>query len=81
MILLSRGVNMPRAPRKKSKSKIYHIILRGINRQSIFEDDEDREKLLATLLRYKKQCGYSIVAYCFMRNHIHLLNNSGEGTA
>jgi hypothetical protein len=28
--------------------------VRGINRQSIFEDDEDRQKLLQDLLRYKE---------------------------
>ncbi|WP_281253651.1 hypothetical protein SPSIL_045040 [Sporomusa silvacetica DSM 10669] len=32
---------MPRSARKKSESGIYHIIIRGINRQTIFEDDED----------------------------------------
>lgn len=64
---------MPRKARKKSQTEIYHIILRGINRQSIFEDDEDREKLLQTLLRYKEKCGYNIYAYCFMGNHFHLL--------
>ncbi|MCR4432114.1 MAG: hypothetical protein NUV45_14015 [Tepidanaerobacteraceae bacterium] len=32
---------MPRKARKKSESGIYHIIMRGINRQNIFEDDED----------------------------------------
>ncbi len=31
---------MPRTARKKSKSGIYHIIMRGINRQAIFEDEE-----------------------------------------
>lgn len=64
---------MPRTVRKKSKTGIYHIILRGINRQSIFEDDEDRKKLMQTLLDYKEQCGYKIYAYCFMGNHFHLL--------
>ena len=32
---------MPRQARKKSKSGIYHIMLREINKQQIFEDDED----------------------------------------
>ena len=37
---------MPRGVRLKSESGIYHIMLRGINRQIIFEDDEDCEKYL-----------------------------------
>ena len=32
---------MPRQARKKSESGIYHIILRGINQQQIFADEED----------------------------------------
>ena len=35
---------MPRQAREKSISGIYHIIIRGINKQIIFEDKEDREK-------------------------------------
>ncbi|WP_330368718.1 hypothetical protein [Alkaliphilus metalliredigens] len=34
---------MPRTARKKSETRIYHIMLRGINRQSIFGDDELRQ--------------------------------------
>jgi len=31
---------MPRQSRKKSSTGIYHVMLRGVNRQDIFEDDE-----------------------------------------
>jgi REP element-mobilizing transposase RayT len=64
---------MPRKSRKKSKSGIYHIMIRGINRQNIFEDDEDHEKFLQVLGQYKEKCGYLIYAYCLMGNHVHLL--------
>ncbi|SHJ57504.1 REP-associated tyrosine transposase [Paramaledivibacter caminithermalis] len=69
---------MPRRAREKSSTGIYHVILRGINRQRIFEDDEDYEKLLETLKDNKKVSGYKIYAYCFMSNHIHLLIKEGE---
>lgn len=69
---------MPRQARKKSESGIYHIMLRGINRQQIFEDDEDRQRFLETLENYKDQCGYTIYAYCLMGNHIHLLLKEGK---
>ena len=69
---------MPRTARKRSESGIYHIMLRGINRQQIFEDEEDRQRLLQTLLNYKEQCGYKIYAYCLMGNHIHLLLQEGK---
>ncbi len=32
---------MPRQSRKKSSTGIYHVMLRGINKQDIFEEAED----------------------------------------
>ncbi len=69
---------MPRKAREKSSTGIYHVILRGINRQRIFEDDEDYEKLLETLKDYKEKSGYEIYAYCFMSNHVHILLKEGQ---
>ena len=64
---------MPRKPREKSNSGIYHIMLRGINQQSIFEDTEDYSKFIEFLEKYKPICQYKVFAYCLMSNHIHLL--------
>lgn len=64
---------MARQARQKSSTGIYHIILRGINRQVIFEDDEDREQFIDCLHRYKGSCQYSIYGFCLMDNHIHLI--------
>ena len=69
---------MPRKAREKSESGIYHIIMRGINRQVIFEAEEDYDQFLETLQRYKAKCGYEIYAYCLMGNHIHLLLKTGR---
>jgi len=35
---------MPRQARQQSENGIFHLIIRGINRQVIFEDEEDRRK-------------------------------------
>lgn len=64
---------MPRTERKRSESGIYHIVLRGSNRQTIFEDEEDAIRFLETLQTYRDTSGYKIYAYCLMGNHIHLL--------
>lgn len=69
---------MQREPRKRSKSGIYHIIMRGINRQCIFEDDEDCTKFIQTLQRYKIVCGYKLYAYCLMGNNLHMLLMEGK---
>ncbi len=64
---------MPREARKKSKSGVYHVMLRGVNQQQIFEVDEDREKFIQVLKDCKAISEFEIYAYCLMGNHIHLL--------
>lgn len=64
---------MARQARKVGESKIYHVMLRGINRQEIFEDQKDEDKFLALLDGYKLRCGFEVYGYCLMRNHVHLL--------
>jgi len=71
---------VPRYARRKSSSKVYHVMLRGINRMSIFYDDDDRTKFLETMGRMKKEGEFEIYAYCLMDNHIHLLIKEGEDT-
>ena len=73
---------MSRQLRKKSGTGIYHVMLRGINRQDIFEDEEDYKQMITVLkamtdrhdesgLRQPPLCTF--YAYCLMSNHIHLL--------
>ena len=42
---------MPRQARKESRTGIYHVMLRGISRQDIFEDREDYVRMLECLHR------------------------------
>ncbi len=69
---------LPRVARIKSRSGIYHVILRGVNKQTIFEDDEDRTRFLYVLQKYKEVCHFKFYAYCLMDNHIHLLIREKE---
>lgn len=64
---------MARRARRKSRTGIYHVISRGIDRQIIFEDNEDYRRLLDTLKECQEKSGCEIYAYCLMGNHIHLL--------
>jgi len=73
-----RVITMPRRAREKSKSGIYHIILRGANRREIFHDDEDYMRFLETLEKYKKKTEIKIYGWCLMGNHIHLLLEEGN---
>ena len=69
---------MPRIARQRSESGIYHIMLRGANRQAIFHDDEDCLRYLETLDRYKKQSELKVHGWCLMGNHVHLLLGEGK---
>lgn len=69
---------MPREARRISQTKIYHIMIRGINQQNIFADDEDHKKFMDILDRYRKKIEYEIYAYCLMGNHAHLLIKEGK---
>ena len=64
---------MPREVRKKSKSGMYHIILRGVNRQDIFYEETDKQKFLSILLKQQLELHFSLYAYCLMDNHVHIL--------
>ncbi|MGE4272400.1 MAG: transposase [Desulfitobacterium sp.] len=64
---------MSRTPRNQSPTGIYHVIVRGVNRQKIFNDIEDRQKLIEKLAKFREVSGYRIFAYCLMDNHFHLL--------
>jgi putative transposase len=64
---------MPRRSRQLSSTGIYHIMLRGINRQQILEDREDNERFIKILKDCKRISGYKLYAYCLMGNHIHLI--------
>ena len=53
---------MPRSARKESGVGIYHVMMRGINRQAIDDDGN---------LLPIRTC--AIYAWCLMMNHFHLL--------
>lgn len=68
-----KGVRMPRTARKKSATGIYHVLMRGINQQRIFEDEDDFALYLQILERVKRENPFILYAYCLMDNHVHLL--------
>lgn len=70
---------MPRTSRKKSNSRIYHIIVRGINKQDIFFDKQDYNKFIKEIKNTKEKYQYGIYAYCLMPNHVHIEMRDNEG--
>ena len=64
---------MPRTARIKTETHIYHIMMRGINRQCIFKDSTEKNKFLKLLRQTKSELDVEVFAYCIMDNHVHLL--------
>lgn len=64
---------MPRIARKYSEIKVYHITIRGIDKQNIFFDEHDRQKFMDIIKETKEKYNYEIYSYCLMDNHVHLI--------
>lgn len=64
---------MPRMARSKSYTKVYHVILRGNDKQDIFFDEQDYKKLIKEFKNIKEKYGCELYAYCLMTNHVHLV--------
>jgi len=65
--------NMPRTARIAPKKLIYHILTRGNNKQDIFKDEEDYQKYIDVLCKYKEKFRYKLYHYVLMTNHVHLV--------
>jgi REP element-mobilizing transposase RayT len=64
---------MPRRARQLAESGIYHVMLRGVNRDVLFLEPEDYDRFLATLRVVRDASGCRVLAYCLMPNHVHLV--------
>lgn len=69
---------MPRIARVVVVGLPHHVTQRGNNRERVFFDDDDRRHYLWTLLEYRQRCGVSILGYCLMDNHVHVLAVPGQ---
>jgi putative transposase len=64
---------MPRIARAVAPGFPHHIVQRGNNRGDVFFSPEDREVYLYLLKNYAEKWNTSILCYCLMTNHVHLL--------
>lgn len=64
---------MPRMARRRSSTKVYHVILRGNSKQDIFLDQQDFSKFMKEIYKTKESYQYELYAYCLMTNHVHLI--------
>ena len=62
-----------RTARICGESGIYHVVSRGVGQQIIFETDADKRRYLTTLQSLMDGSSGSLLAWCLMENHVHLL--------
>jgi len=68
---------MPRKARIDAPGALHHIIVRGIERRKIFEDDTDRVNFLDRLGKLLSETGTKCFAWALIHNHFHLLLRTG----
>jgi len=51
----------------------HHVTQRGVRSMSIFSSDNDRLDYLHLLAKQGQKHGLTFLAWCLMRNHVHLI--------
>ena len=68
---------MPRKARIDAPGALHHIIVRGIAKRKIFEDDKDRNQFIKRLDDILTETETPIYAWALIPNHVHLLLKTG----
>jgi len=64
---------MARPLRVEYEGAVYHVAVRGNERQAIFRDDADREYFVRVLAESVGSFEVRLYLYCLMSNHVHLV--------
>ena len=67
---------MPRKSRNLIGSAFIHNMVQGINKEYIFQREEEKYKYIELMKKYSEKYQVSIIAYCIMDNHAHILTFS-----
>ena len=52
---------------------VYHVCIRGNNRQYVLQEKEDKIAFLESLSKFKERFGFKLYAIVLMDNHPHLI--------
>ena len=64
---------MARISRKNLDTMYYHIMVQGIGKEFIFNDNYLKDRYKKLLYKKSKINDVNIIAYCIMDNHVHIL--------
>jgi len=68
---------MPRNKRIDIPGAVHHVIVRGLERRKLFNDDADYKEFISRFSRSLKTTKSFCYAWALMSNHLHLLIRSG----
>jgi len=68
---------MPRQARLDAPGTLHHVMVRGIEKRRIVDDQEDRQNFVKRLGDLAGETGTKVYAWSLMSNHAHLLLRSG----
>lgn len=71
---------MGRIARRDFPGAVQHVFTRGLDREPIFRDEDDRQDLYARLKFLVRTTDFRILAWSFLHNHFHLMTVSGGTT-
>lgn len=69
---------MPNVKRVVLEGCCYHLITRGNQKQKVFKCNNDCEKYLYFLKKFKRKYKFNIYAYCLMPNHVHIIGQPNK---
>jgi REP element-mobilizing transposase RayT len=68
---------MPRQARLDAPGTLHHVIVRGIERRRIVDDQTDRKEFVDRMGQIAQESKTRIYAWAVMTNHVHVLVRSG----
>src|SRR5262245_31856167 len=68
---------MPRQARLDSPGTLHHVMVRGIEKRQIVDDETDRRDFVRRLGALAEETRTPIYAWALMSNHVHILLCSG----
>jgi REP element-mobilizing transposase RayT len=70
--------DMPRLPRLDIPDLIHHVIVRGIKRDKIFRDDDDRRNFTRRFHALLRETDTICYAWALIPNHVHSACKEGR---
>ena len=64
---------MARIRKENITTSFFHIMVQGINKEYIFNSNENINKYMKIMKETKEKTDIMILAYCIMSNHAHIL--------